>query len=87
MIEIIFNILSEHICQLRSKKEYELIQGLYNKLLDNGIIHSLEDFKKSKVSGAEEILLYYIYRAATQSWLQTSKDNNIEFEELKQGDF
>ena len=87
MTEIIFDILSEHICRLRSKKEYELIHNLYNRLLDNNIIHSLEDFKEGKTNRAEETLLYHIYRAATQSWLQASKNNNIKFEEFKPVDF
>lgn len=88
MAEIIFNILSEHICRLRSKKEYELIHNLYNRLLDNNIIHSFEDFKEGKTSGAEETLLYHIYRAATQSWLQTPKEwNRIEFEEFEPEEF
>lgn len=88
MTEIIFNILSEHICQLKSKKEYELIHNLYNRLLDNNIIHSLEDFKEGKTNRAEETLLYHIYRAATQSWLQIPKElNRIEFEEFKPEEF
>lgn len=84
-MEKILQILSEHVSLLRNRKEYDLIENLYNKLLENKIIHSIEDFKEGKVikNSAEGTLLYHIYNATIHSWKQTPINLTIsEFEEL-----
>ena len=47
--ELLFSILTGTVCQLRSKKEYDIIESLYNNLLKYDLIHSIEDFKAGKV--------------------------------------
>ena len=66
--ELLFSILTATVCQLRSKKEYDIIESLYNNLLKYDLIHSIEDFKAGKVikGSIEEALIYWIWRALVQ---------------------
>lgn len=67
--EQIFGILCETVDRLRSKKEYDIIESLYNNLLKCDLIHSIEDFKAGKVikGSMEEALIYWIWRALVQA--------------------
>lgn len=60
--------LCEVVCRLRSKKDYETIVIIYNRLLENNLIHSIEEFKTGKIikDSAEESLIYWIWRALVQ---------------------
>lgn len=62
-------ILCEIVCKLRSKKNYETIIAMYDRLLGNNLIHSIEDFKAGMVvkDSAEETLIYWIWRALVQA--------------------
>lgn len=66
--ELLLSILTATVCQLRSKKEYDIIESLYNNLLKCDLIHSIEDFKAGKVikGSIEEALIYWIWRALVQ---------------------
>ena len=66
--ELLFSILTATVCELRSKKEYNIIESLYNDMLRCDLIHSIEDFKAGKVieGSMEEALIYWIWRALVQ---------------------
>lgn len=67
--EQMFAILCGTVRDLQSRKEYDVIETLYNKLLEYNLIHSVEDFKDGKLleGSMEEALLYWIWRALVQN--------------------
>lgn len=83
--ELLFSILTETVCQLRSKKEYDIIESLYNNLLKYDFIHSIEDFKAGKVikGSMEEALIYWIWRALVQAKTNDNDSPMTEEEILK----
>ena len=82
--ELLFSILTATVCQLRSKKEYDIIESLYNNLLKCDLIHSIEDFKAGKVikGSIEEALIYWIWRALVQA-KATNNDSTMSENEIR----
>ena len=82
--ELLFSILTATVCQLRSKKEYDIIESLYNNLLKYDLIHSIEDFKAGKVikGSMEEALIYWIWRALVQA-KATNNDSTMSENEIR----
>jgi hypothetical protein len=82
--ELLLNILTATVCQLRSKKEYDIIESLYNNLLKCDLIHSIEDFKAGKVikGSIEEALIYWIWRALVQA-KATNNDSTMSENEIR----
>ena len=82
--ELLFSILTATVCQLRSKKEYDIIESLYNNLLKCDLIHSIEDFKAGKViqGSIEEALIYWIWRALVQA-NATNNDSTMSENEIR----
>ena len=82
--ELLFSILTGTVCQLRSKKEYDIIESLYNNLLKYDLIHSIEDFKAGKVvkGSIEETLIYWIWRALVQA-KATNNDSTMSENEIR----
>ena len=82
--ELLLSILTATVCQLRSKKEYDIIESLYNNLLKCDLIHSIEDFKAGKVikGSIEEALIYWIWRALVQA-KATNNDSTISENEIR----
>lgn len=83
--ERIFGILCGTVDRLRSKKEYDIIESLYNNLLKYDFIHSIEDFKAGKVikGSMEEALIYWIWRALVQAKTNDNDSPMTEEEILK----
>lgn len=83
--ELLLSILTATVCQLRSKKEYDIIESLYNNLLKYNLIHSIEDFKAGKVikDSIEEALIYWIWRALVQAKAKNDDTTMTEEEILK----
>lgn len=67
--DLYLSILCEIVCKLRGKKDYKTIMAMYDRLLENNLIHSIEDFKAGMVvkGSAEESLIYWIWRALVQA--------------------
>ena len=82
--ELLLSILTATVCQLRSKKEYDIIESLYNNLLKCDLIHSIEDFKAGKVikGSIEEALIYWIWRALVQA-KATNNDSTMSENEIR----
>lgn len=83
--ELLFSILTVTVCELRSKKEYNIIESLYNDMLRCDLIHSIEDFKAGKVieGSMEEALIYWIWRALVQAKPNDNDSPMTEEEILK----
>lgn len=85
--EQVFGILCRTVENLRSKKEYDIIESLYNDLVKYNLIHTIEDFKNGLLmkGSMEEALIYWIWRALVQNSNDTIVRTVEDYNELFRG--